>query len=102
MLSQTHDLAVRRAVGARRRDVLIYVLARAGGVALGGIAFGLWCGTAVWGAITPFVAGLPPWQPEILLRYSLILAGATLAGTLVAAWRAARTAPAVLMGQPTG
>jgi putative ABC transport system permease protein len=102
VLAQTHDLAVRRAVGARRRDVFLYALARAGGVAVGGIAFGLWCGTSTWGALTSIVRGLPPWQPDMLIRYSLLLGGAMLAGALLPAWRAARTAPATLIAHSEG
>jgi putative ABC transport system permease protein len=96
--SVSHDLAVRRAVGARRRDVLRYVLARAAGVAVGGVAFGIWCGTSLWGALTMVVAGLPPWEPGVLLRFSLLLTLSALAGALLPAWRVAHAAPAALVG----
>lgn len=96
--SLAHDLAVRRAVGARRRDIYRFILARAIGVAVAGVAIGLWCGTSVWGALTSIIAGLPPWEPLPLLRYALLLVVAALAGAMLPAWRAARTAPAVLIG----
>jgi hypothetical protein len=78
--------------------VLRYVLARAAGVALGGVAFGLWCGMSLWGALTAIVAGLPPWEPGVLLRFSLLLTLSALAGALLPAWRVAHAAPAVLVG----
>ena len=96
--SLSHDLAVRRAVGARRRDIFRFVLGRAVGVALGGVAFGLWCGMTVWATLGSIIAGLPPWEPAIVLRYALLLAAAALAGAMLPAWRAAHTAPAVLVG----
>lgn len=95
--SVSRDLAVRRAVGARRRAVIGYVLARAAGVAVGGVAVGLWCGMIVWGELTTIVAGLPPWEPGVLLRFSLLLTLAAFAGALLPAWRVARTPPAVLL-----
>jgi hypothetical protein len=95
--SKSHDLAVRRAVGARRRAVIGYVLARAAGVAVGGVAVGLWCGMTLWGGLTSVLAGLPPWEPGVVLRFSLLLTLAAVAGALLPAWRVARTAPAVLL-----
>lgn len=96
--SLSHDLAVRRAVGARRRDIFRLILTRAIGVALGGVAFGLWCGTTVWWTLGSIIAGLPPWEPTMVLRYGLLLSAAALAGAMLPAWRAAHTAPAVLVG----
>ena len=97
--SVTHDLAVRRAVGARRRDVMRYVLSRAAGVAAGGVAVALWCGVMLWDTLTSIVAGLPPWEPGVLLRYAVLLAITAFAGALFPAWRVAHGAPAELIGQ---
>jgi putative ABC transport system permease protein len=96
--SITHDLAVRRAVGARRRDIFRFVLSRATGVAASGLVFGLWCGLMVWGALTSVVAGLPSWEPSVLIRISALLALAALVGALLPAWRIAHTSPAMLVG----
>jgi len=95
--SVSHDLAVRRAVGARQRAVIGYVLARAAGVAVGGVAVGLWCGMTLWGGLTSVLAGLPPWEPDVVLRFSLLLTLAAVAGALLPAWRVTRTAPAALL-----
>lgn len=100
--SLSHDLAVRRAVGARRTHIVRFILARAIGVAVAGVAIGLWCGISVWGALTPLIAGLPPWEPAMLLRYVVLLAVAALAGALLPAWHTARSAPAVLLGHVDG
>ena len=95
--SLSHDLAVRRAVGARHRHVFGFVLARAVGVALGGVGFGLWLGIIVWGSLQSIIAGLPAWEPAVLLRYALLLFAAAVVGALLPAWRVARTPPAVLL-----
>ena len=96
--SLVHDLAVRRAVGARRRHIYGFVLGRAMGVAAAGVGFGLWSGAAVWSTLESIIAGLPPWEPTVVLRYSLLLVAAALGGALLPAWRVAHSAPAVLVG----
>ncbi len=50
----------------------------------------------VWGELTSVVAGLSPWEPAVLLRYSFLLSLAAVAA-LLPAWRVTRTAPAVLL-----
>jgi len=78
------ELAVRRAVGAQRRHVLGYALARALVVALIGVAVGLW--------ITQMTVGML--ESAVIGPSALALLAATLAGALGPAWRAARAAPA--------
>lgn len=97
--SLLHDLGVRRAVGARRRHLYGFVLARALGIALGGVAIGCWCGALVWGTLTSVVAGLPAWDTATAGRFGLLLALAALIGALVPAWQAARAMPAALVGR---
>ena len=96
--SLLRELGVRRAVGARRRDVLAFVLWRAALVAAAGVAFGTWAGIAAWDALQTVVAGLPAWDPHAVLRYGALLAAATLAGALVPALRASRQSPVRLLG----
>lgn len=42
------ELGLRRALGARRRQIVGFMLFRAAGVGVGGVAIGLWSGPAVW------------------------------------------------------
>jgi putative ABC transport system permease protein len=95
--SRLYELGLRRAVGARRRAVLGFVLSRAAGVAIGGVAIGLWFGLVVWGTLSTIVAGLPPWDLGAALRIAPLLMGAALAGAWLPAWKAARTAPVGLL-----
>ena len=91
------ELGVRRAVGARRRDLFGFVLARAMGVAMAGIATGLWFGWAVWSELPAVVHGLEPWNPAIVSPLACLLVGSVLAGALVPTWRAARMSPSVMI-----
>ena len=92
-----YELGVRRAAGARRRDILSFVLLRATGVAAGGVAIGLWVGLVVWGTLSTIVAGLPEWDTSTALRFAPLLAGAAIASTLPSAWQAAAARPTRLL-----
>lgn len=96
------ELGLRRATGARRRDIVRYVLARAAAVAAWGIAFGAWVGMMVWDAVYRLSETLPAWDPAAVAWSSLLLGGAALAGAFIPAWRAVRTPPAVLIAGGEG
>ncbi|HET8648887.1 MAG TPA: FtsX-like permease family protein [Gemmatimonadales bacterium] len=91
------ELGVRRAVGAGRRQVMAYVLTRAVLTAVGGVGVALWFGPVLWSALANLIPGTPAWDPALLLKLSLLLVAATLAGALVPGWRAAVAAPATLL-----
>jgi FtsX-like permease family protein len=91
------ELGMRRAVGARRRDLLGFVLVRAMGVGVAGVAAGLWFGWPLWGELPRVVPGLDPWSASTVARFGCVLLGAALAGALLPAWRAARTTPVELI-----
>jgi len=97
VISRLYELGLRRAVGARRRNVFGFVMSRAASVAIGGVAIGLWLGLVVWGTLSTIVAGLPPWDLGAALRIAPLLMGAALAGAWLPAWQAARTAPVGLL-----
>jgi hypothetical protein len=92
------ELGLRRAVGARRRHLLAYVLIRAGLTAFAGLALALWFGPALWDTLPEMVAGLRGWNLEMIAPLALILAGITLAGALVPAVAASRETPTGLIG----
>ena len=91
------ELGLRRAVGARRRAILRYVLVRAAAVAVAGSAFGVWLGMMIWDSVHLLAASLPSWDPVAVGWSSAVLGGASLSGAVIPAWRAARTPPATLM-----
>ncbi len=96
------ELGLRRATGATRRRITLYVLARAAAVAAWGMAFGTWLGMMVWDAVHSLSATLPTWDPTAVGWSSLLLGGAALAGTFIPAWRAAHTPPAALISASGG
>jgi ABC-type antimicrobial peptide transport system permease subunit len=84
-------------VGARRRHIIVFVLLRAAGMALGGVAAGLWFGPGVWNVLHGVMADLPAWDPVVVARYAALLVVAVVLGAVPPAWRAARAAPGELM-----
>jgi len=96
------ELGVHRAVGARQTHILRFVLARAAGVALVGVAIGLGAGLVVWGTLASVAAGLPPWDPAAAVRFVPLLVGATLGGALLPAWRATHSTPTSLLASGAG
>lgn len=91
------ELGLRRAVGARRRQAVAYVLLRAAAVSAAGIAGGVWFGRAIWSVLADLVAGLDPWNGALVVKFGLVLLLSTLLGALPPAWRASRATPAGLL-----
>ena len=92
--SHTHDLAIRRALGASRARVVVFTsrqLAAALGVGLvGGGAGSLWLGKA----LTNQLFGIVPWDPPTI---AMAVAGLAVLAVVAAAgplWRASRVDPA--------
>ena len=88
------EIALRRAVGARRVHILGRIGLRAVAVALGGGVVAAWLGPVAAEQVSRAVAHLPPWSVELLRGPALVLTVATLGGALVPAWRAVRATPA--------
>jgi hypothetical protein len=93
------ELAVRRAVGARRRDIFRHVISRAVGVGVVGVGFGLWVSEMMSVPVASAIAGLPDVDWGLVPRFALLLLAAALAGALIPAWRAARADPAALTAE---
>ena len=91
------ELAVRRAVGARRWHVFGYVLVRAGAVGAAGTAFGIVVGEMSSDPLASLLGGLPLWDVALMPGPAVVLVAAALAGALVPAWRAAWSDPAPMM-----
>jgi hypothetical protein len=95
------ELGHRRAVGARRRQILHWVLARAVLIGLAGVALGVWLGVPVWDGISHLIPGSPGWSLELIAPPALLLLGVALAAAVLPAWRATHEAPARLLGDPS-
>jgi hypothetical protein len=96
------ELAVRRAVGARRRDIFRLVMSRAVGIGVLGVAVGVWVGELLSLPLASAFAGLPDVDLRLVPRVALILLAAALGGGLIPAWRACRAGPAALTAKLDG
>jgi hypothetical protein len=93
------ELAVKRAVGARRRHVVGYALARAAGAGLQGVAIAvLFVAPALWSELGRILPGLREAPIDLVARSAVILVGAALLGALLPALAAARRPPAADLG----
>ncbi|MGH7657565.1 MAG: ABC transporter permease, partial [Gemmatimonadales bacterium] len=91
------ELGIRRAVGASRTRLFGYLMTRAIGAALAGVAIGVIFGPSFWASLHSLNPDLPTWDTRVVARYALILVGAAIAGALPPAWHALREAPVALM-----
>jgi hypothetical protein len=87
------ELGIRRAVGARRRDLVRFVVVRALGVGLAGVAIGLWFAPGIWSMLPAAMGARETWDTGVVARFAVLLVGSTLAGALLPAWRAATVNP---------
>ncbi len=88
---RTHEIGIRLALGAPRRDVLRMVLSEAARLAAIGVAVGLPCSLAGSRLVAHMLFGLEPYDPLTLAAVSLAL----LAVSSLAAYAPARHATAV-------
>ena len=92
------ELAIRRAAGATKRDVLRFVLIKAAAVGGGGVLVGLWLGIIVSGLLASTVGNLPARTLDLVLPPAAALVVAAFLGVLFPAWKAVRANPASLLG----
>ena len=88
------EFGVRRALGARGRDVLGDVLRRALTVSCFGIAAGTTIAIAAGGAIAPQLDGVSPFDPLTFVAVIALLLACACAAALSPAIRATRVDPA--------
>ncbi len=80
----SHELAVRRAVGATKVSIAKWVLVRAVGAGIGGTALGCFLYLSVMQQpLDEILAGVPVWDTGILAGSSLLLVAAAVAGAVV-------------------
>jgi putative ABC transport system permease protein len=96
--SRVTELAVRRAFGARRVQVLGFIALRVLGVTGGGVAIAWWLAPIAAEAAARVIPGLPAWDATGVIVPVVVLAGATAAAGLGPAWRVATAPPGALLG----
>ncbi len=94
---RTHEIGVRMALGAARREILRLVLARGFGNALIGAVVGLWWAVVAGFALRRFVIGIRVVDAWTYLIATSAIVGIACLATCIPAWRASRVDPLVAL-----
>jgi putative ABC transport system permease protein len=94
---RTHDLAVRRALGATTQDVLRLVVGSAVRLMAAGAAIGLALSIMLGRLLTTMLFGVQPLDPLTFACVAALLVVTALASTAGPAWRAASVDPATAL-----
>jgi predicted permease len=94
---RTHELGVRMALGATRREILRLVVREGMALAVAGVAVGLAAALGLTRLMVSLLYGVRPTDPATLAAVSLLLGGIALLGCYIPAWRAARVDPLVAL-----
>ncbi|MGH9778904.1 MAG: FtsX-like permease family protein, partial [Candidatus Acidiferrales bacterium] len=92
-----HEIGVRMALGAQRRDIFRHVVGQGIGLALLGIGIGLAGAFALTRFITGLLFRIAPTDPATLAVVSALLAGVAFLACFMPARRAARVDPMVAL-----
>jgi putative ABC transport system permease protein len=90
---RTHEIGVRMALGAKRRDVLGLIVRGGLLTTLAGILIGVAGASVVAGTLRGLLFGVGPWDPLTFASVALVLSVTATVACLVPAWRAARIPP---------
>jgi putative ABC transport system permease protein len=94
---RTHEIGVRMALGAERRDVLRMMLSQAGKMALIGVAVGLIAALALTRLMASMLFGISTHDPLTFSGVAMLLMLVALAACLIPARRATRVDPMVAL-----
>jgi len=92
-----HELGIRMALGAERRDVVRLVLRQGLGLTLAGTVIGLAGGLAVTQLLTRALPGVQPGDPVMFAAIVLLLIGVALTASYLPARRGSRVDPVVTL-----
>jgi predicted permease len=94
---QAREFGIRMALGARRSDIIGDVLARAGRLALLGVAVGVALASGLSHMLRALLVGVSPFDPATHASVAGLLVGICLLASFVPAWRAAIRDPLVAL-----
>lgn len=90
---RTHELGIRRALGAQRSDLLGLILSHGMKMVLGGMALGLIAALGLTRLLSNLLYGVSATDIATFFAVALLLAAVSLLACLVPAWRATKVNP---------
>jgi predicted permease len=94
---RTHELGVRMALGATRREILRLVVREGMVLAVAGMAVGLGGALGLTRFLARLLYGVRPADPATLVAVAALLGGIALLACYIPAWRATRVDPTVAL-----
>ena len=94
---RTHEIGIRLALGAQRRNVLLLVLGQGMKMAVGGVALGLVAALGLTRLLTKMVYGVSTTDPATFTFISLLLTTVALLACFIPARRATKVDPLVAL-----
>jgi putative ABC transport system permease protein len=98
---RTHELGVRLAIGAQKRDVLLLVLAETTPLVVAGVAIGLGAGFALTRVMRAMLFEVQPTDVATFTSVAVVLTLVALVAAMVPARRAARIDPVIALRRNT-
>jgi putative ABC transport system permease protein len=94
---RTHELGIRLALGAQRRDVMRLVLGHGMKMALAGVSLGLIVALGLTRLISKMLYGVSATDPATFVAITVLLITVALLACLIPAWRATQVDPLVAL-----
>ena len=94
---QTHEIGIRMAMGAQRRDMLLFILRRGVRLTLIGVAIGLPAAWVVTRVMSSLLYGVSPRDPLTFIGMTLLLVTTALLASYIPARRATKVDPMVAL-----
>ena len=90
---QTHEMGIRMALGANRRDVWLMVLGHSGKIGVAGVVIGLAGAFALTRLMASLLFGVSPTDPAVFAAIPIVLIAIVVLASLVPSFRATRLDP---------